>query len=276
MQAERTDQIERRADRYSWALVLGFIGLSFLIEGTTGHMEFIRHGPQDASGLAGQWLYEFSSHIVLIGVAAIVPLWLDYFPLSLSTWKRRIPHYALAFLIFTVLHILLMVAIRHAVWPFIAEGRYEFGLLRLEPWAYEIRKDVFTFLSLLGVFMASRHIAAMDEERLAAREDAQSTGQLTLKSGGRQILIPADQVIYASAAGNYVELYLTEGRHFVRLTLSELNKLLTEAGAQPVRLHRSHLTVRPHLREIGPAEAVLSTGTRLPIGRSYRQLLSAA
>jgi DNA-binding LytR/AlgR family response regulator len=266
--------LERRADRYSWAIVVIFTALSLLIEGTSEQMNIARYGLSEPGGVAAQWLLEISSHLALLFVTMIVPIWLNRFPVSLSTWRRRIPHYVVAFLILSIGHVLLMVAVRQAVWPIIAEGQYEFGLLRFEPWAYEMRKDFMSFLSLLGIFIASRHIFALDEERRAAREDAQTTGQLTLKSGGRQILVPADQVVYASAAGNYVEIHTASGRHFVRLTLSELANLLGQAGAQPVRLHCSHLTVRAHLREIGPTGALLSSGVRLPVGRSYRAALS--
>jgi hypothetical protein len=262
--------IERQADLYSWALVLLFVTLSLLIEGTTEQMDIVRYGASDPGGITAQWLYQTSSHFALLLVTMIVPFWLNRFPLSLSNWRRRIPHYSLAFLLFSVGHIVLMVALRHAAWPLIAEGHYNFGLLRIEPWAYEMRKDFGSFLSLLGIFITSRHISALDEERRAARDDAQATGQLTLKSGGRHILVPADQVVYASAAGNYVELHTENGRHFVRLTLSELENLLDQAGAKPVRLHRSHLTVRAYLREVGPSDAQLTNGLRLPVGRSYR------
>ncbi len=263
--------IDRRADLHSWVIVLVFLTLSLIVEGTTEQMEIARQGgPREPGSITAQWLYEASSHIALIAVAALIPIWLNRFPLSLSNWGRRLPNYAAAFLLFTVGHILLMVAMRHAVWPFIAQGHYDFGLLRIEPWAYEMRKDLFTFLSMLGVFVTSRHIAVLDEERRAAREDAQMTGRLTLKSGGRQIFVPANEIVHASAAGNYVEVHTESGRHFVRLTLSELQTLLSEAGVEPVRLHRSHLTVRDHLRDVGPTDANLSTGVRLPVGRSYR------
>jgi hypothetical protein len=274
MQRATQTSLERRADVTSWIVVIIFALLSLLIEGTTKQMDIARYGVLEPGGLAGQWLYEISSHAVLLVFAVIVPFWLNRFPLSLSNWRMRIPHYIAAFLIMSVGHILLMVAIRHAVWPLIAEGRYNFGLTSFEPWAYEMRKDFSSFLSLLGIFITSRHMYALMEERSATRDDAKTTGRLTLKSGGRQIFVPADEVVYASAAGNYVELYTQSGSHFVRLTLSELSKLLEQAGVEPVRLHRSHLTVRTHLREIGPADAQLSTGLRLPVGRSYRAALS--
>jgi len=266
---------DRRADIRSWIIVLVFVSLSLLIEGTTEQMEIARRGTVDPGDVAEQWLYQASSHIGVIVMTALIPIWLNRFPLGMANWKRRLRDYALAFLLFTVGHILLMVAIRHAVWPLIAEGCYEFGLLRIEPWAYEMRIDLFTYLMILGTFIGTRQVTALEEEREAVREDAHMTGRLTLKSGGRQIFVPANEVVYASAAGNYVEVHTESGRHFVRLTLSELQTLLSEAGVEPVRLHRSHLTVRDHLRDVGPTDANLSTGVRLPVGRSYRTGLQA-
>ena len=261
------------ADRYAWLAVILFVLLSLLIEGTTKQMEIARSGATFPGGAAAEWLFEISSHLAIIAMAWVVPLWLYRYPLSLRNWRRRLPNYLAAFILFSVGHILLMVAIRKVVWPMIAAGQYEFGLLTFEPWAYEMRKDMFSFVLVLSTFVTSRHISALNEERGAARADAKVTGQLRLKSGGRQIIVPAEDVISASAAGNYVDLRTQTGHHFVRLTLSELYAVLNDAGVDPVRLHRSHLTVRAHLREIGASDVSLSTGERLPLGRSYRAAL---
>lgn len=264
---------EREADRSAWLTVIGFIGLSLVIEGTTKQMEFARSGTVGAGGMAAEWLFVISSHMALIVMTAIIPIWLARYPLALSNWRARVPHYVAAFLIFSVGHIVLMVATRVIIWPLIGDGTYQFGLLELEPWAYEMRKDVFSFVLVLGTFITARQIAVLNEERQATRADAQTTRRLVLKAGGRQIIVPADEIVSASAAGNYVELHTINTRHFVRLTLSELAHLLDDAGAEPVRLHRSHLTVRAHLRDIGPVDARLSNGERVPVGRRYRAAL---
>jgi len=267
--------IDNKSDRYAWGLILALIFLSLLIEGTTEQMEIARHGVTDAGGLAAQWLYELSSHFSLIIAALTVPVWLKYFPISLSNAGRRIPIYIAGFLTFTVIHILLMVAIRHLAWGFIEEGRYNFRLLSIEPWAYEMRKDVFTYILILSTFLTARHIGVMQEELLAARQDAKQTGRLSLKSSGRTITLPAEDITHAKSSGNYVEIHTKSGMHFIRITLAELETLLRDAKADPVRLHRSYLTTRENLREFNASGALLSTGIRLPVGRKYKSNLAA-
>lgn len=266
--------IEKKSDRYAWGLILALLCLSLFIEGTTEHMEIARHGATDAGGLKAQWLYEITSHLSLAFAALTVPFWLNRFPISLSNISQRLPIYIVGFLVFTTLHILLMVGMRHLFWGLISEGRYEFGLLSVEPWAYEVRKDVFSYLLILSTFLTARVIGVMQEELEAARQDAKRTGWLSLKSGGRVITLPADEIVHAKSSGNYVEVHTADGMHFIRITLSELETLLRKAEAEPVRVHRSYLTTREHLRAYDANGAELSTGIRLPVGRKYKAALA--
>ncbi|MEP4052752.1 MAG: LytTR family DNA-binding domain-containing protein [Litorimonas sp.] len=267
--------IDPKSDRYAWGIILALLCLSLFVEGTTEQMEIARHGVKDVGGLAAEWLYEISSHFALICAALTIPIWLNIFPISLSNAARRLPIYLLGFAIFSVLHIVLMVGIRHLFWSSVADGQYNFGLFRLEPWAYEIRKDVFSYVLILSTFLTARHIGAMQEELEAARQDAKRTGRLSLKSGGRTIALPAEEIVHAKSSGNYVEIHTKSGMHFIRITLAELEVLLRDAAADPVRLHRSYLTTREHLHAFDTNGAVLSTGVRLPIGRKYKSGLAA-
>jgi len=266
--------IDKTSDRYAWGLILALLCLSLLIEGTTEQMEIARRGVNDADGLRAEWLYEISSHFALIIAAASIPFWLNLFPVSLTNAGRRIPIYAIGFFVFTVVHILLMVGLRHLFWGLIGEGRYNFGLLTIEPWAYEVRKDVFSYLLILSTFLTARLIGVMRQELEASRQDARQTGRLSLKSGGRTITLPADEIVHAKSSGNYVEIYTGTGMHFIRITLAELEVLLRDAAADPIRLHRSYLTTREHLRGFDSNMALLSTGQSLPIGRKYKSELT--
>lgn len=263
------------SDRYAWALILALLLLSLLIEGTTEQMEIARRGTADAGSLAGEWLYEISSHFSILIAALTILFWINRFPISLSNAVHRIPVYVFGFVVFTMLHVLLMVGIRHIFWGFVADGHYNFGLFMLEPWAYEVRKDVFTYLLILSTFLTARHIGALREELKVAREDAKRTGRLSLKAGGRTLVLPADEIIHAKSSGNYVELYTKAGMHFIRITLAELEVLLREAAVEPVRVHRSYLTTREHLVAFDAKDVLLSTGLRLPIGRKYKSGLAA-
>ncbi|MEL6687507.1 MAG: hypothetical protein AAFP97_07780 [Pseudomonadota bacterium] len=84
---------DRESDRISWVIVIFFVTLSLLIEGTTTQMEWARNNIWEPGGIRAQWMFEITSHLAILVSGLIIPFWLDRFPLSLSNWKRRIPHY---------------------------------------------------------------------------------------------------------------------------------------------------------------------------------------
>ncbi len=83
-------------------------------------------------------------------------------------------------------------------------------------------------------------------ESRAVDEVASREHRLMLKSGGRTILLNAGDVIHAKAAGNYVEVSTAGKTHLVRMTLTELERLLEETGGSHVRVHRSHIVNLDH------------------------------
>lgn len=267
--------IDQKSDRYAWGVIILLLALSLIIEGTTAQMEIARHGLTKAGGVKVQWLYQITSHAAMLISCLTIPLWLKRFPLSLTNLKRRLPVYLLGFLVFTISHILLMVNFRHLAWGVVSTGQYGFGLWSFEPWAYEVRKDLFSYLLILSTFLTSRHIGVLHEDLAAARQDAKRTGRISLKSGGRTLSLPASEIIHAKSSGNYVELHTSSAKHFIRITLAELEELLREADADPIRLHRSHLIARHYLRGFDASSATLSTGTTVPVGRKYRTRLEA-
>lgn len=266
---------DRQSDLAAWAVIIILLVLSAIIEGRSAEIDLLRSGVTNPDAAAKEWLYEISSHLTLAIAALIIPKGLNLFPVSVSNALSRLPVIVLGFTVFTLIHVIGMVAIRMVVWSLLFEGEYVFGLMELEPWLYEAQKDLFSYIIIVATFLSARHIGQLKEDIEAARMEAKTTGQLSLRSGGRVITLPASDVLYAKSAGNYVELHTMSGHHFVRLTLAELETLLAEAQVAPLRLHRSYLTVNSRLREIGPKEAVLENGARLPVGRSFRDQLKA-
>ncbi len=228
-----------------------------------------------------EWLFEISSHVAILVATLIIPYLLYRFPLSIDNWPRRWPVYAGGFIGFVLCHVGLMVAIRTLVYPMLANGPYNFGLLSWEPWIYEARKDALTYLTFLSLFLIGRQVGQLKIEASAAREEARDTGRLTLKCGGKTIFLRAGEIIYAKAAANYVEVFTPSGQHLARMTLSSLERLLAETGSDPIRIHRSYLVSRYHIRTITPkgdgdAQIALTDGTTLPLSRKYRTSLEAA
>jgi DNA-binding LytR/AlgR family response regulator len=85
--------------------------------------------------------------------------------------------------------------------------------------------------------------------------------------------VPAENVMFMAADGNYVRLHTGADVHEIRDTMSGMTSKLDPA--QFARVHRSFIVNRAHvttvLRKEGAAMAVLlSNGTEIPVGPNYR------
>jgi hypothetical protein len=85
--------------------------------------------------------------------------------------------------------------------------------------------------------------------------------------------IPAENVMFMAADGNYVRLHTGADVHEIRDTMSGMTSKLDPA--QFARVHRSFIVNRAHVRSVlrkeGAAMAVLlSNGIEIPVGPNYR------
>ncbi len=126
----------------------------------------------------------------------------------------------------------------------------------------------------------------VEDERFAASSSAPvaSLSQsrpgpiLILRVRGRVIIVDEASIDWIDGAGNYVRLHAGQDRHRVRGTLKDLEGVLPR---QFVRSHRSTIINVAAVREFartpfGDLIAVLRTGDRLTVGRTYRRHVEAA
>jgi two-component system LytT family response regulator len=138
---------------------------------------------------------------------------------------------------------------------------------------------------LLKPFDAARFREALRRAcaRRAAAEGPRPVERLAVRSASRVSVVRVDELDYAEACGNYVELHCEGRRHLIRETMRGL-----EARLDPrrfVRIHRSCLVNIDRVREMHPLFhgdwlVVLAGGARLTMSRTYRErvqrLLGAA
>ena len=100
---------------------------------------------------------------------------------------------------------------------------------------------------------------------------------LVIKNRGRICLVRTEDVDYVQAAGNYAEVHTATKSHLLRNTMHAL-----EADLDPqrfVRIHRSFLVNLSRIKALnssaGSSVVIMSNGTCLPMGRSYRARLMA-
>jgi two-component system LytT family response regulator len=141
---------------------------------------------------------------------------------------------------------------------------------------------------LLKPFSEARFAQAMERAKERARSQVEDervlrllralrrTERIVVRDGGRVAFVPVDELDWARAAGNYVELHARGATHLLRETLTAL-----AARLDPVRfgrVHRSTLVNLERVREVRPLgggdhELILIDGTRLTLSRTHRDLL---
>ena len=148
--------------------------------------------------------------------------------------------------------------------------------------------DVHAADYLLKPFAADRFAQALAraKERVRARQATNLADllqslrappdRLVVRSGGRISFLPVDDLDWAGAADNYVELHAGREVHLVRDTLTRLSARLDPKRF--LRVHRSTLVNVARVRELRPLaggdyEILLRDGTRLVLSRTFRRAM---
>ncbi len=183
-------------------------------------------------------------------------------------------------LTYSTLHIAGMGCLREWAYGF-AGYTYRFAWAREIP--YELRKDLFSFTAFVAIFwlgqrtVAQRAIAPGEAATGVATTPAVDS-QFWLRDGRISVLVDANDILSVSAAGNYVEYQLTEGRnHLVRATLLSQEARLVPLGI--VRVHRSRLinlkrVVALQGRPSGDFEIRLDTGEIVAGSRRFKSAVA--
>ena len=101
--------------------------------------------------------------------------------------------------------------------------------------------------------------------------------RLAVKSCGRVIFLKSAEVEWIEASGNYVSLHAGRETYLSRTTMNSLELKLDPQ--QFARIHRSAIVNLDSIKELlpwfhGEQVAVLKNGTRLTVGRVFREQLS--
>ena len=216
-------------------------------------------------------LWEISSYLAIMALMPAV-----YYGYQRFHWQRLgVPRFLAAQIVacvgFSLAHIAIMVGLRILGYG-LAHQHYNFaqGHLALEL-IYEGRKDALTFLVVCGFIWVY--------ERLGQAAPVALPERIEVRSDGRTLYLTPAEILYAEAAGNYVELYLTTTPKplLLRGTLTDYEKRLGAYGF--VRIHRSRLLNRGHMRGFtstasGDLRITLSDGRELTGSRRFRDQIT--
>ncbi len=227
------------------------------------------------------WIWQVTS-IVAWG-SAMVAIWWTVARVSppRASWRMAIGVGVVGVVVASAWHIGVMIGLRHLAYWMLGETYHFQGNLG-NPYLYEFRKDVPTYLQFVGLCVLCqwllsrveeplREPSVVEPEQVAARTFAVVNGSLT-----RHVL--TDEIEHVTAAGNYVELAWREQILLHRATLTAIE---AELGPSFVRIHRSRLVRKAAIRAVevkrtGDFDVLLDSGARLAGSRRYRAGLDRA
>ena len=272
----RSTHFLRYSSQYGAILLMVYILINNTINATSDIMEAQRDGVLPFQ-LWEPFVWEYSSALsTLILVPGVIFL-LKYQPFNFQAITRLICLYFFASIVFSVLHVAIMVALRKLVYWSQASS-YDFGLLWYE-FLYEYRKDVWGFLFfimaikgyqyLIGQLKGEAHVLQQTEESVKPQFE-----RLLVRKLGKEFIIKVIDVEWLESAGNYVNLHIGGRIYPLRATLTKLSEQLEPHGF--CRIHRSHAVRLDAISSITPiqsgdSEVTLNSGKKLNLSRRYKE-----
>ena len=269
--------------KYQSGYMIGAFALLWLVNAltlaTSRIMEEMNGDPNDLPfNVWEPFLWEFSSAIMIL---ALIPFTARLLKSPMLSWQKPMISVAVmlfASLVFSLIHVSGMVAIRELVYS-LAGSNYDFGNI----WfglLYEYRKDLVTFLLLSSGVLAYGFIESRIRGEASLIEyDTQKTpiiDRILVKKLGREFIVKVSEIDWLESSGNYVNLHVGEHTYPVRNTMGGLLMTIEEQGF--CRTHRSFAVNLSRVQSIenvdsGGANVSLTTDKTLPVSRPYRDQL---
>jgi len=225
-------------------------------------------------------VWEWSSNLTLL---ALIPAMLAFerrVPLRIALLRRNLPWHLLASVVYSLVHVGVMVALRKLA--YLSQGQdYDFGTGPLVL-SYEYLKDArayFLVFAIIGLYRLvllrwqgeATLLSAPDEGPPV--EPVEHPERFLVQKLGREFLLPAAEIEWIQAWGNYVNLHVREHDYPLRATMTAIEQRLDPRRF--VRVHRSYIVNLDFLVEIEPldsgdARAKLRDGRHIPVSRRYR------
>jgi len=228
-------------------------------------------------------VWEWSSNLVLLALVPVVLAFDRRCPLQYGSLRRNLPWHLLASVVFSVVHVLLMVALRKAAYS-VMDDSYDFGNWPREL-VYEYLKDCGTYFGILVTAYVYRFLLLrlQGEAKLLDEPDegppvepVERPERFLVRKLGKEFLVAAADVEWLQASANYVNLHVRGRDYPLRTTMAALEPRLDPARF--VRVHRSFMVNLDCLQEIEPLESgdarlLMRDGMQVPCSRRYRPLL---
>lgn len=270
---------EQHPYRYVGLAILVYLLINNGVNATSVWMEHNRGDGPPGIALWEPFVWEYTSAVSTLCVLPLMFYLFSRIPFHLSQIKRQLAIHIFASIVFSLLHVGLMVVFREVIYS-ATGGNYQFGDVFTEL-LYEYRKDALGYVTWFIMF----HIYQFIYSRLkgeASLVDGQEHSDLPDKAPehllvrklDKEFLVKVDNIDWLEAAGNYVNLH-SEGRIYpLRGSLSSLIPRLESKGFS--RVHRSYGINHEKVASIetlasGDAEVLLKSGNKIPVSRRYKE-----
>ena len=275
MNLDRFLKIRRPLEVGFWLVLLSVIGVSEML---VQIMDADRHGV--GTQVWEIVLWEASSMIAVLSLIPLIIYFDNRVPIRWLNLKLSISAHTGFSIVFSVLHVSTMVALRKLVYWF-NDSYYDFGDV-FEQFSYEYLKDARTYAICLALIYLYRHIVLrlQGEASLLGMPDHGNQKQqeyeperILVKKLGREFLVKIDDIERIEASGNYVNLHIANRVYPLRETLTKMEQRLDKTKFK--RIHRSHMINLDQVEEIRPfesgdAQVLLNNGVTVPMSRTYR------
>jgi len=225
-------------------------------------------------------VWEWSSNLVLLALVPLVIAFERRFGLHWNTWRDNLRWHVLASMAFSLVHVTAMVGLRKLAYAS-QGGDYVFGNWPLELF-YEYLKDARSYAAIL-ILVALYRLLLLRLQGEASLLQAPDSGapvepierpeRFLVRKLGKEFLLPAAEVEWLQAWGNYVNLRVRSHDYPLRTTMAAIESRLDPARF--VRVHRSYIVNLDCVQEIesldsGDARARMRDGGVVPVSRRYR------
>jgi len=234
----------------------------------------------------GPAVWEWSSHMVGL---ALIPALIAYearFPLHFGSFRKNLPWHVLGSVGYSVIHVVGMFSARKAFYAW-QGATYDYGHWPVV-FFYEYLKDFRSYIFLLLIIGAYRLFMLRlqgEATLLDAPDSGPSEGSIErperflVKKLGKEFLLPAAEIEYMQAMGNYVNLRVRGRDYPLRSTMAGLEERVD--AMKFVRVHRSYIVNLDQVAEIEPTDGGDATikmkdGAEVPCSRRYRDELKRA
>lgn len=217
------------------------------------------------------WCWELTSLAGALLIAPAVFALADRLRPGRFSWPALAAGWLAGSVAFSVAHVAIMTGLREAIYAAVGDVYRAAGSIG-QVLVYEYRKDLITFAALVLTLLIVRRLVTARPEPGAAGDF-----RLEVRDGSRTIWLASEEIEWAQAAGNYVELHGAFGSLLHRRTLAALETELAPHGFR--RIHRSRLVRADAVRSIetrpsGDFVVGLSSGARLAGSRRFRERLA--